>query len=49
MKWVKIGKYCEDCGMAWTYKCKDVEEQRGIDTSDYPFQLSFAESFTNEA
>ena len=35
--------------MSWTYRQKEVEEQHGIDTSDYPFQPSIAESFTNQA
>ena len=36
-KWFGIGKYCEGCGMSWTYQRKEVEEQHGLDTFDYPF------------
>jgi hypothetical protein len=48
-KWFGIGKYCEGCGMAWTYRRKEIEEQSGIDISDYPLQPSFVETFTNQA
>ena len=29
-KWVKIGLYCEGCGMSWTYRMKELCGRKGI-------------------
>ncbi len=30
-KWIKIGLYCEGCGMSWTYRMKENFIRRGLD------------------
>ncbi|QRF74612.1 hypothetical protein Thermo_00097 [Thermoplasmatales archaeon] len=37
MKWIKIGLYCEVCGISYTDRHKEILAERGMDVSDFPF------------
>ena len=30
-KWEKIGLYCEGCGQSWTYRQKEIFQEKGIE------------------